>query len=92
MESRFYTNYSDVKFIDKIKENIDLCQAFYFSVSFIKKPGLKLLAELSSVFAKAEIGIFAISTYNTDYVLVKDKDYRKAIKALDRAGYRVLDG
>ena len=51
-----------------------------------------ILAELSSVFAKAEIGIFAISTYNTDYVLVKDKDYRKAIKALDRAGYRVLDG
>ena len=51
-----------------------------------------ILAELSSAFAKAEIGIFAISTYNTDYVLVKDKDYRKAIKALDRAGYRVLDG
>ena len=51
-----------------------------------------ILAELSSVFAKAEIGIFAISTYNTDYVLVKDKDYRKAIKALDCAGYRVLDG
>ena len=51
-----------------------------------------ILAELSSVFARAEIGIFAISTYNTDYVLVKDKDYRKAIKALDRAGYRVLDG
>ena len=51
-----------------------------------------ILAELSSVFARAEIGIFAISTYNTDYVLVKDKDYRKAVKALDRAGYRVLDG
>ena len=50
-----------------------------------------ILAELSSVFAKAEIGIFAISTYNTDYVLVKDKDYRKALKALARAGYRVLD-
>ena len=44
MESQFYTNYSDIKFIDKLKENIDLCQAFYFSVSFIKKPGLKLLA------------------------------------------------
>ena len=27
-----------------------------------------------------------------DYMLIKDKDYRKAIKALDRAGYRVLDG
>ncbi len=50
-----------------------------------------ILAELSDVLARAEIGIFAISTYNTDYLLVKDKDYRKALKALDRAGYRVLD-
>ncbi len=50
-----------------------------------------ILAELSDVFAKAGIGIFAISTYNTDYVLVKDKDYKKALKALTRAGYRVLE-
>lgn len=50
-----------------------------------------ILAELSDVLARAEIGNFAISTYNTDYLLVKDKDYRKALKALDRAGYRVLD-
>lgn len=50
-----------------------------------------ILAELSDVLARAEIGIFAISTYNTDYLLVKDKDYRKALKALDRAGYRILD-
>ena len=50
-----------------------------------------ILAELSDVLAKAGIGIFAISTYNTDYVLVKEKDYRKALKALECAGYRVLD-
>ena len=51
-----------------------------------------ILAKISKILADNAIGIFAISTYNTDYVLVKDKDYRKAIKALDRAGYRVLDG
>ena len=50
-----------------------------------------ILAELSDVFARAGIGIFAISTYNTDYVLVKDKDYKNALKALTRAGYRVLE-
>jgi HKD family nuclease len=44
MASNFYTNYSDIKFIDKLKESIDLCSTFYFSVSFIKKPGLRLLA------------------------------------------------
>ena len=44
MTSNFYTNYSDEKFIDKLKASIDTCQAFYFSVSFIKKPGLRILA------------------------------------------------
>ena len=33
MPSSFYTNYSDEKFIDKLKKSIDTCQAFYFSVS-----------------------------------------------------------
>ena len=64
MESRFYTNYSDVKFIDKIKENIDLCQAFYFSVSFIKKPGLKLLApNIEAAIARGARGQMITSTY-----------------------------
>ena len=44
MSTGFYTNYSDIKFIDKLKKSIDTCDAFYFSVSFIKKPGLKLVA------------------------------------------------
>jgi len=64
MESRFYTNYSDVKFIDKIKENMDLCQAFYFSVSFIKKPGLKLLASnIEAAIARGARGQLITSTY-----------------------------
>ena len=37
MPNAFYTNYTDLKFIDKLKKNIDTCKAFYFSVSFIKK-------------------------------------------------------
>ena len=44
MPNAFYTNYTDLKFIDKLKKNIDTCKAFYFSVSFIKKPGLRLIA------------------------------------------------
>ena len=36
MDTGFYTNCSDVKFIDKLKQNIDTCKAFSFSVSFIK--------------------------------------------------------
>ncbi len=64
MESRFYTNYSDIKFIDKLKENIDLCQAFYFSVSFIRKPGLKLLApNIEAAIARGAKGQMITSTY-----------------------------
>ncbi len=44
MNTSFFTNYTDTKFIDKLKQCIDLCQSFWFSVSFIKKPGLRLLA------------------------------------------------
>ena len=44
MQSQFYTNESEIKFIDKLKRNLDLCNSFCFSVSFIKRPGLRLLA------------------------------------------------
>ena len=64
MESSFYTNYSDVKFIDKLKTSIDLCQEFYFSVSFIKKPGLKILApNIEAAIARGAKGRVITSTY-----------------------------
>lgn len=64
MSSSFFTNYSDIKFIDKLKENIDLCQAFYFSVSFIKKPGLRLLApNIEAALVRGAKGQIITSTY-----------------------------
>ena len=64
MVSSFYTNYSEVKFIDKIKRNIDTCQAFFFSVSFIKKPGLQLLApNIEAALARGVKGKLITSTY-----------------------------
>lgn len=64
MGSSFYSNYSDVKFIDKLKENIDHCQAFYFSVSFIKKPGLRLLASnIEAAISRGAKGQIITSTY-----------------------------
>lgn len=44
MTTSFYANSSEVKFINKLRECIDHCSAFRFSVSFIKKPGVKLIA------------------------------------------------
>ena len=64
MKSIFYTNYSEEKFIDKLKKSIDTCLSFAFSVSFIKKPGLKLLApNIEAALARGATGRLITSTY-----------------------------
>ena len=47
-----------------------------------------ILSEISGILAKAEIGIFAISTYNTDYILVKEENFEKALDALAAEGFK----
>ena len=49
-----------------------------------------ILSAISGVLAVERISIFAISTFNTDYILVKDKDIDKAVSALSNAGYRII--
>ena len=64
MGNKFYTNYSEKRFIDKLKENIDHCKSFCFSVSFIKKPGLRLLApNIDAALARGAVGRLITSTY-----------------------------
>ena len=46
-----------------------------------------ILAKISTVLAKAEISIFAISTFDTDYILVKSEKLPFAKKALLKSGY-----
>ena len=46
-----------------------------------------ILAGISSCLAENGIGIFAISTYNTDYVFVKEKDFDKAVEVLASERY-----
>jgi len=41
-----------------------------------------IIHSISQVLAENKISIFVISTYNTDYILVKDKDIDNALKAL----------
>lgn len=64
MKSDFFSNYSNIKFIDKIKRNIDTCRAFFFSVSFIKKPGLRLISSnIEAALARGANGQVITSTY-----------------------------
>ncbi len=48
-----------------------------------------ILASLADPLARAGISIFAQSTYDTDYLLVRSTDMDSAAKALERAGHRV---
>ena len=48
-----------------------------------------ILASIADPLAEAKISIFAISTYDTDYVLVKARDLEAALGALERAGHRI---
>ena len=48
-----------------------------------------ILAKISALLADCAIGIFAVSTYNTDYILVKQERFRDALDALSKAGYEI---
>lgn len=48
-----------------------------------------ILAAIASILADNEIPIFAVSTYNTDYILIKEEYFQKAIKVLENSGYGV---
>jgi hypothetical protein len=46
-----------------------------------------ILAPIASILAQNKIGIFAVSTYNTDYILIKKENFALAVKVLKEAGY-----
>jgi hypothetical protein len=48
-----------------------------------------VLASLTAPLAEAEIPIFAISTYNTDHILIRDHQVNHAIKILESAGHTI---
>lgn len=49
-----------------------------------------ILAPIADILAENKIGIFAVSTFNTDYVLVKQENFEKSLDLLSNAGYVVV--
>ena len=49
-----------------------------------------ILSKLSGILAENNIGIFAVSTYNTDYILVKKENFDRAMDVLKDAGYTII--
>lgn len=50
-----------------------------------------VLAGLATPLATAGISLFAMSTYDTDYVLVRNADLDGAVRALREAGHTILE-
>ena len=49
-----------------------------------------VLAALANPLARLGVGIFVISTYDTDYLLVQQENIPVAVEALEHAGHRIL--
>jgi hypothetical protein len=48
-----------------------------------------VLAAVAAPLAAAGISIFAVSTYDTDYLLVRDRELDRAVRALREAGHNI---
>ena len=49
-----------------------------------------ILSKLSNILAEHKIGIFAVSTYNTDYIFVKEENFERALTVLASGGYAIV--
>lgn len=75
MKDLFLTNYSDLSFLDRIKDCFKKCNSFTLSVSFIKKAGLVLFQkEIEEALERGAKGRIITSTYQnfTDIASLKD--------------------
>jgi hypothetical protein len=51
-----------------------------------------VLARLAQPLAEADVSIFVVSTYDTDYLMVKSEKLKPALAALRAAGYSIDEG
>ena len=49
-----------------------------------------ILSKLSGILAESNIGIFAVSTFNTDYIFVKAENFERALSVLSEEGYDIV--
>lgn len=80
-----------------LNENIDIqSDVIEYNWKAIKIVGMLdfaligILSKISTLLAQAEISIFAISTYNTDYILLKADKLEEAIEVLKKNGYKFI--
>ena len=50
-----------------------------------------ILSKIAALLAENSISVFAISTYNTDYVFIKEENFQKALDILNQSGYEIVE-
>ena len=79
---------------DEVPANViqrdDGCKAFRIQ-GVLDFSLIGILAKIAAALADNGISIFAVSTYNTDYVLMKKENYQKALDVLKALGYMIID-
>jgi uncharacterized protein len=50
-----------------------------------------VIADISLILKEVRISIFIISTYDTDYILVKEKNLKTALDSLQNKGYNIRE-
>lgn len=48
-----------------------------------------ILSKISTILATNKISIFAVSTFNTDYIFVKKENFKKALLLLSKNGFEI---
>ncbi len=77
----------------RIPQNTVRCESGYCAFEVLGPLDLSLIGILASItdtLARARISVFAVSTFDTDYILVKETKLEKAIEALVGGGYTVV--
>lgn len=77
---------------DKVPEDVIEVETGWRAIRFtgiLDFSLIGILAPVSRILAENKIGIFVISTFNTDYVLVKKENLERAISLLSDSGYEI---
>jgi len=95
--------YDDLFFIGKTDEELSLvCKTASTPAAALKREDgwrgfritgvldfslIGVLSKILTILAANGVGVFTVSTYNTDYILVKQENLEKAVAALTENGY-----
>jgi len=77
---------------ESIPENCTDCEKGWKAfkiVGILDFSMIGVLSGISTVLADNNISIFAISTFNTDYILVKKEDFKSAVETLQNHNYKL---